>query len=408
LVVAITLDGTSTGCSLSSGVVTFTGVGTCKVDANQAGNADYQAAAQIQQSFAISKRNQTIAFSSAVPANATVGGATYTASATAPGGTVTFSSGSPTICTSSGTNGAVFTFVGAGTCIVNADQAGNGTYNAAPQSQQTFTVGKGSQTIGFTSTVPPAAVVGGATYSPTANATSGLAVTFTSGSAAVCTTDGTTFTFVGAGACIVNANQAGNANWNAAPQAQQTFSVGKGSQTISFTSTVPSGATVGGATYTASATATSQLTVTFGSGSTSVCTSGGTNGATFTLVGAGTCVVNANQAGNANWNAAPQVQQTFSVTSPVVNPTITTVSPATLPHNGTVTTVTVSGTGFQAGLTVSLSDATYVVQTVTFVSATQFKVDIKNNYANNGTHVANLTVANPDGGTATKIGAINN
>jgi hypothetical protein len=96
------------------------------------------------------------------------------------------------------------------------------------------------------------------------------------------------------------------------------------------------------------------------------------------------------------------------VTNGVVNPTIGTVSPASLPHNGAVTTVTVTGTGFQSGIAVTLSDPTYVVQSVTFVSATQIKVDVKNNYTNNGTHLADLTVLNPDGGTATKPGAIHN
>jgi GGDEF domain-containing protein len=36
---AITLDAASTGCTLTSGVVSFTGVGTCVLDANQAGDA---------------------------------------------------------------------------------------------------------------------------------------------------------------------------------------------------------------------------------------------------------------------------------------------------------------------------------------------------------------------------------
>ena len=44
---------------------------------------------------------------------------------------------------------------------------------------------------------------------------------------------------------------------------QQSFTVSLRTQTISFTSTPPGGATVGGATYTVSATATSGLTVTF-------------------------------------------------------------------------------------------------------------------------------------------------
>ena len=43
-------------------------------------------------------------------------------------------------------------------------------------------------------------------------------------------------------------------NYNAAPQAQQSFTVGKGAQTITFTSTAPSGAVVGGPIYTVTAT----------------------------------------------------------------------------------------------------------------------------------------------------------
>ena len=45
----------------------------------------------------------------------------------------------------------------------------------------------------------------------------------------------------------------------------------------------------------------------------SVCTTGGTNGSTVTLVAAGTCTVKADQAGNATFNAAPSVQQSFTV-----------------------------------------------------------------------------------------------
>ena len=54
--VDLKIDGTSTAgaCSInSSGVVSFTGVGTCVVDANQVGDATHSAAAQIQQSFDI-------------------------------------------------------------------------------------------------------------------------------------------------------------------------------------------------------------------------------------------------------------------------------------------------------------------------------------------------------------------
>ena len=47
--------------------------------------------------------------------------------------------------------------------------------------------------------------------------------------------------FTAAGTCVIDANQAGNASYNAAPQVQQTVTVAKGTQTITFTSTAPTG-----------------------------------------------------------------------------------------------------------------------------------------------------------------------
>jgi hypothetical protein len=53
LAAAITLDATSTGCSLSNGAVTFTGAGVCVIDANQVGDDDWKAAAPTQQSITV-------------------------------------------------------------------------------------------------------------------------------------------------------------------------------------------------------------------------------------------------------------------------------------------------------------------------------------------------------------------
>jgi hypothetical protein len=318
LAVTITVDASSAGiCSINGGgVVSFQSPGSCVLDANQTGNTGFYAAPQVQQSFTVSKGNQTITFTSTAPGAATVGGATYTPAATASSGlavTITIDASS-TGCSING--GGVVSFQSAGTCIVDANQAGNGNYNGAPQMQQNFTVNKNNQTITFTSTAPGAASVGGATYTPAATASSGLAVTITidASSTGICSINGGgVVSFQAAGSCVLDANQTGNGTYNAAPQVQQTFTVGKGNQTITFTSTAPGAASVGGATYTAAATASSGLTVTFTSGSTTVCTSGGTNGSVFTFVGNGTCIVDANQAGNGNYNGAPQVQQNFGV-----------------------------------------------------------------------------------------------
>src|SRR5262249_13935465 len=158
--------------------------------------------------------------------------------------------------------------------VIDANQAGNANYNAAPQVQQSFAVAKGDQTITFTSTAPAGAKVGGPTYNVTATASSGLSVTFTIDSSATsgCSISGSTGSFIAGSRGAIDANQAGTANYSAAPQVQQSFTVAKADQTISFTSAPPSPGKVGN-TYGVTATATSGLAVTFtiDASATSVC-----------------------------------------------------------------------------------------------------------------------------------------
>jgi hypothetical protein len=114
-----------------------------------------------------------------------------------------------------------------GTCTLDANQAGNASWSAATQVQQSFTVAKGAQTITFTSTAPTRAAINGYGYTPTATATSGLAVTITvdSSSSSICSISGGVVSFQGVGNCVLDANQAGNASWSAATQVQQTIKV---------------------------------------------------------------------------------------------------------------------------------------------------------------------------------------
>src|SRR5262249_31176757 len=138
---------------------------------------------------------------------------------------------------------------------------------------------KNPQTISFISPAPAGAKVGGPTYNVTATATSGLPVTFTidASATAVCALAGSTVSFLGVGTWKINANQAGNASYAAAPQVQQSFGVAKGDQTISFTSGAPANAKVSGPTYMVTATATSGLPVAFtiDASATSVCSIAG-------------------------------------------------------------------------------------------------------------------------------------
>jgi hypothetical protein len=226
LAVSFTIAGSSNGiCTISGSAVSLTGAGTCAINANQSGNASYVAAAQVQQSFTVSLRPQTISFTTTAPGNAVVGGPTYTVSATASTGlAVTFSiaAGSAGVCALSG---ATVWMIGAGTCTVNADQAGNSTYQAA-QVQQTFAVGRGPQTITITST-PPNADRYDPPYTITATVSSGLAVVFSTdpSSNGICSVSGSTVSFSARGTCIIYANQPGDANWLPAPQVQQVMDI---------------------------------------------------------------------------------------------------------------------------------------------------------------------------------------
>ena len=58
-----------------------------------------------------------------------------------------------------------------------------------------------------------------------ATASSGLAVTLTSTTLAVCTVNGMTITFAAPGSCTIAASQAGDASYNAAPSVSRTFKI---------------------------------------------------------------------------------------------------------------------------------------------------------------------------------------
>lgn len=375
--VTFTIDSSAAAvCSISGAVVSFIGTGTCVIDANQAGSTYYDAASQEQQSFAVAKAAQSITFTSTAPSDAVVGGVGYSPAATGggSGSAVVFTIDSTTAATCSINNGFV-TYQHAGSCTVDANQAGSANFAAANQVQQSFAVGPGAQAITFTSTPSNPTVNGPAYIVSATGGGSGNPVTFTVDAVAsgVCAISGTTVSFLSGGTCVIDANQAGNSDYLAAAQVQQQFVVAKADQAISFSSTAPANAVVAGPTYTAEASASSGLTVTFSSGSPSVCTSGGTDGATFTFVATGTCIVNADQAGNASYNAAPRVQQPFQV-SPAINgsglcfapnaQSACLTSPVVIANGGTFTAVvrlldaTGKAVNANSAITVSLSHVT--------------------------------------------------
>jgi len=125
----------SGSCTNAGATYTMTkSTGTCSVIANQAGNSNYTAAAQVTKTVSATLATQTIAFTTNPPATAAYkSGFTVSATGGGSGNAVTFtSSGS---CSNSG---ATFTMTsGTGTCSVIANQAGNSNYTAATQVTKT-------------------------------------------------------------------------------------------------------------------------------------------------------------------------------------------------------------------------------------------------------------------------------
>src|SRR5437016_10833710 len=94
--------------------VHLTGAGACTITASQAGNANFNPATDVPQSFNIAKANQTITFNAL--ANKTFGDADFNLSATASSGlSVSFTATGN--CTVSGNT---VHLTGAGSCTITA------------------------------------------------------------------------------------------------------------------------------------------------------------------------------------------------------------------------------------------------------------------------------------------------
>ena len=369
-------------CMASGTTLTLVSAGTCTVAASQAGNNVYAAAAAVMNSFAVVRAAQTITFTS--PGNQTLGTAPLTLVASSSAGLpVALTSTTSGVCTVSGTT---LTLVAAGTCNLDANQAGNTTYAPATTVTQSFSVGKAAQTINFASPgnqtlgTPPTALV--------ATASSGLAASFASTTTGTCTVSGSTLTLVAIGTCTVDANQAGNATYSAAPTVSRSFQVVAAvltPQTITFNS--PGNQTLGITPPPLTAVASSNLPVSFTSTTTGICT---VSGSTLTLLAAGTCTINANQAGNATYSAAPQVSNTFAVAAGALTAqTISFTSPGIQTLGSPPQSLVASAT---SGLPVSFAvPATTSVCTVSGSSLTLVAVGtctITANQAGNSTFAA--------------------
>jgi subtilisin family serine protease len=170
----------------------------------------------------VTKADQTITFGAL--ANKTAVDPDFGVSASSSSGlAVTFTASGQCTVNASGT---IVHITAVGTCTITAHQAGNATYNPAPDVPQSFNIVKADQTITFGALADK--TFGDPDFSVSATATSGLAVTFTSTGNCTVTSDGATVHLTDVGSCTITAHQAGNGNFNAAPDVPQTFAINAG------------------------------------------------------------------------------------------------------------------------------------------------------------------------------------
>lgn len=291
----------------SSGRVSAISMGNCVVTADMAQTAYFAAAAQAMQSITVGQAAQGISFGAA-PDLQMLGTGQLSANGGLSGNAVVFSSTTPSVCT---VTGNLVTSVRAGDCIVAANQAASTNYSAAAQSTQTIVISPGVQTITFGPA--PTIVVDHTGVLSAAGGASGNAVVFSSLTPSICTVIDGTVSASNVGNCLVAANQAASADYQAASQVTQSIAVGKGSQNISF-GLKPTLAVGSTGTLTATGGASGNAVV-YSSATSTICT---VTGNTVSAVSIGDCVVVANQAGNANYTVAPQVTQTIVVGNGVV------------------------------------------------------------------------------------------
>jgi YVTN family beta-propeller protein len=400
---AVTFSIVSGPGSISGSTLTITGAGTVVVAANQAGNANYAAAAAVQRSIVVNQVTSTLSgpaqpvpvtFGTAGSILVTVTGQYTGTGIAAPSGPInytivnstnsTVASGSLPLTAGSANSTAsipVANTLAAGLYSVTVNYAGNTNYTAATGITIQLQVGQQSQSITFN---PLSAVTYGvAPITLSATATSGLTVTFSvlSGPGLI---SGSTLTVTGAGTIVIAANQTGNSVWKAATQVTQTLTVTQAPPRIVMTSNSNPVLVQNSITLTAtvsSSISTPTGTVSFLDGATAIGTgtvnSSGVATYSTAALAVGTHSITAVYSGDTNFltvtsSATSEVVQDFnltlSITGGSAGATTVTAQPGgtavytfTLSPVGSTTfpaTVTLSASGLPAGATYTISPAT--------------------------------------------------
>ena len=194
---------------VAGNMVTLVGAGSAVITASQSGDRNYLAAPSVSQELRVNTAVATVALSGL---NATYDGtAKSVLVTTSPSGlpmTITYG-GSATAPVNAGSYSVVAT-------ITDANYTGS--------ANDTLTIGQQGQAITFGALT--AKKVGDTIFPLSANASSGLPVSYESGNPSVAMVAGNMVTLVGAGSAVITASQSGDSNYTASANVTQTLEVG--------------------------------------------------------------------------------------------------------------------------------------------------------------------------------------
>ncbi|GAC1417559.1 MAG: hypothetical protein NVSMB62_08390 [Acidobacteriaceae bacterium] len=362
---AITYSILSGPATLSGTVVSLTGTGTVTLQASQAAATGF-AAATASTSFNVSAVIPTLTFQSI--ATQAFGAAPFAVSASSNStGAITYSvvSGPAIIA------GNVLTINGAGTVVVQANQAATTGY-ASASANTSFNITAVTPTVSL-GTIP-GQTFGAAPFSinATSNSPGAISYTIVSGPATIA---GNTVTLSGPGTVTLQASQAASAGYGAAV-ASTSFSVAALSPSLTFNG-VPT-QTFGAAPFAISANSNSNGAITYLvlSGPASI------SGNVVSLTGSGSVTIQASQAANGGYAAATAVTS-FTVNSAGTGLTIGTIAAqsfggppvplsATSNSPGAITWTVLSGPAVILGNSVSFTAAGPVTLQATQAAAGNF------------------------------------
>ena len=305
---SVTLTSSTTGiCSLSGFVLTINAIGTCTLEASQAGDTNHNAAVSVTRSFQITgKARPILGTFNDVTSVFGVPRVSFTAPTSNVSGTLTYSTSNNSVVSLANNETTTLTIVAPGTSVIVATLTPDSTslYETVTESM-TVTISKAAQSLLEVSSTTKFA---GETHTVVSSGGSGtglLTYQVTSGS---CTFTGAVITSSIAQSCAIRVTKAADSNYEeVSGNAVVVFD--KRTQSISFSgisnrifSPTPFTITL--------PTVSSGAVVTVTSETTGVCT---LNGAQITIITQGLCTLKASAAESSVYQAAQDVYQGFSI-----------------------------------------------------------------------------------------------